>query len=107
MRCIEAGCSGIFRSGSEKGSSKPQAAALIAEYDSAPASFSLGRVLIRTGSLPVAAAMLLLVASNWDAIPRLVRVGLLLALIWRFISVLPSTSRARQACRRGLLCSAT
>ncbi|MBY3514324.1 DUF2157 domain-containing protein [Rhizobium laguerreae] len=58
------------------------AGALLAEYDSRPASFSLGRVLMALAAVLLAAAILLVVASNWEAIPRLVRVGGILALIW-------------------------
>lgn len=61
-----------------------QAMAMIADYDSRPTSFSLGRVLAVLAALLVAAAILLLVASNWDAIPRLVRVVGCLLLIWAF-----------------------
>ncbi|MGO7164521.1 DUF2157 domain-containing protein, partial [Rhizobium johnstonii] len=57
------------------------AGALLAEYDSRPASFSLGRVLMALAAVLLAAAILLVVASNWEAIPRLVRVGGILALI--------------------------
>ncbi|TCR92617.1 DUF2157 domain-containing protein [Rhizobium sp. BK376] len=62
----------------------PQASAIMAEYDSRPTSFSLGRVLSILAALLVAAAILLLVASNWELIPRPLRVGALLALIWAF-----------------------
>jgi uncharacterized membrane protein len=55
---------------------------LLAEYDTRPASFSLGRVLMGLAAVLLGAALLLLVASNWEYIPRLVRVGLMLALIW-------------------------
>jgi uncharacterized membrane protein len=55
---------------------------LLAEYDSRPASFSLGNVLMALAAILLAAALLLLVASNWEAIPRLVRVGVILGLIW-------------------------
>ena len=55
---------------------------LLAEYDGRPASFSLGRVLMALAAVLLGAALLLLVASNWEYIPRLVRVGLMLALIW-------------------------
>ncbi|MBB3134097.1 putative membrane protein [Rhizobium pisi] len=58
------------------------AGALLAEYDSRPASFSLGRVLVALAAVLLAAAILLVVASNWEAIPRLVRVGAILLLIW-------------------------
>lgn len=60
------------------------AEALLAEYDSRPASFSLSRVLMVLAALLVATAILLLVASNWEAIPRLVRVAGIIALIWAF-----------------------
>jgi uncharacterized membrane protein len=62
----------------------PQGVAIMADYDSRPASFSLGRVLSVLAALLVAAAILLLVASNWEAIPRLARVCLIVALIWAF-----------------------
>jgi uncharacterized membrane protein len=62
----------------------PQATAIMADYDSRPASFSLGRVLSILAALLVAAAILLLVASNWELIPRLVRVSFMIALIWAF-----------------------
>ena len=55
---------------------------LLAEYDARPASFSLGRVLMGLAAVLLGAALLLLVASNWEYIPRLVRVGLMLTLIW-------------------------
>ncbi|QSY96129.1 DUF2157 domain-containing protein [Rhizobium bangladeshense] len=58
------------------------AGALLAEYDSRPASFSLGRVLMALAAVLLAAAVLLVVASNWEAIPRLVRVVAILTLIW-------------------------
>src|SRR5882762_4977933 len=62
----------------------PQATAIMADYDSRPASFSLGRVLSVLAALLVAAAILLLVASNWEAIPRLARVCFIVLLIWAF-----------------------
>jgi uncharacterized membrane protein len=48
-----------------------------AEYDARPASFSLGNVLMILAAILLAAAILLVVASNWEAIPRLVRVCLI------------------------------
>lgn len=62
----------------------PQVAAMMADYDSRPSSFSLGRVLAVLAALLVAAAILLLVASNWEAIPRLVRLGVCVLLVWSF-----------------------
>ena len=62
----------------------PEATAelLLGEYDSRPASFSLGRVLMVLAAILLGAAVLLLVASNWEAIPRLMRVGAILIIIW-------------------------
>ncbi|MBY5657243.1 DUF2157 domain-containing protein [Rhizobium leguminosarum] len=72
------------------------AGALLAEYDSRPASFSLGRVLMALAAVLLAAAILLVVASNWEAIPRLVRVGGILALIW-FVHIAAARMLARGA----------
>jgi uncharacterized membrane protein len=46
-----------------------------------PGKFGLGAVLGVLGAVLLGAALLTLVASNWNAIPRLVRVGLILAVI--------------------------
>ncbi|MDL2406651.1 DUF2157 domain-containing protein [Rhizobium calliandrae] len=62
----------------------PAAAAILSEYDSRPASFSLGRVLAVMAALLVGAAILLFVASNWDQIPRIIRLFGLITLIWAF-----------------------
>ncbi|WP_184805428.1 DUF2157 domain-containing protein [Rhizobium leucaenae] len=62
----------------------PAAAAILSEYDSRPASFSLGRVLAVMAALLVGVAILLFVASNWEAIPRLIRLFGLTAMIWAF-----------------------
>ncbi|MBD9445691.1 MULTISPECIES: DUF2157 domain-containing protein [unclassified Rhizobium] len=58
------------------------AGALLEEYDARPASFSLGNVLMILAAILLGAAILLVVASNWEAIPRLVRVAVILAIIW-------------------------
>ncbi len=63
---------------------EPTARALLAELDARETSFSLGRVLLVIAALLVSAAILLVVASNWEEIPRIVRVGALVALIWIF-----------------------
>ncbi|QRM55382.1 DUF2157 domain-containing protein [Sinorhizobium sp. BG8] len=55
---------------------------LLAEYDARESSFSLGRVLMIIAALLVSAAALLLVAANWEAIPRTIRLGGIIALIW-------------------------
>jgi uncharacterized membrane protein len=62
----------------------PAASAILGEYDSRPASFSAGRVLTVMAALLVGAAILLFVASNWEEIPRIVRLLGLVALIWAF-----------------------
>lgn len=61
---------------------RPVADALLAELDSRESSFSLGKVLLIIAACLVSAAVLLLVASNWEAIPRVVRVVGIIALIW-------------------------
>ncbi|WLR94140.1 DUF2157 domain-containing protein [Shinella zoogloeoides] len=55
---------------------------LLKEYDSRESSFSLGRVLMIIAALLVSAALLLLIAANWDVIPRLVRLVGIVAIIW-------------------------
>ncbi|PDS31928.1 DUF2157 domain-containing protein [Rhizobium phaseoli] len=80
------------------------AGVLLAEYDSRPASFSLGRVLMALAAVLLAAAVLLVVASNWEAIPRLVRVGAILALIWAVhIAAARMLARGAAAAASGLL----
>ena len=60
------------------------AKAMLAEYDSRETVFSAGRVLLVLAAVLLSAVILLLVAANWEAIPRLVRVGGIVALIWAF-----------------------
>lgn len=93
----------------DKGLIQPaQATAILADYDSRPASFSLGRVLAVLAALLVAAAILLLVASNWEAIPRLLRVVGILALIWAFyLSGAVLTSRGEPSLAAAMLLLAT
>jgi uncharacterized membrane protein len=55
---------------------------LLKEYDSRPSSFSAGRVLMVVAAILFAAAVLLLVAANWDAIPRLARLVAIIGVIW-------------------------
>ncbi|RUM25192.1 DUF2157 domain-containing protein [Rhizobium vallis] len=83
---------------------KDTAGALLAEYDSRPASFSLGRVLMALAAVLLAAAILLVVASNWEDIPRLVRVGAILLLIWAVhIGAALMLARGATAVANGLL----
>lgn len=44
--------------------------------------FSLGAVLATLGGLLLGAAVIMLVAANWQEIPRLMRLGLIATLIW-------------------------
>ncbi|WP_455872897.1 DUF2157 domain-containing protein [Rhizobium yanglingense] len=77
---------------------------LLVEYDSRPASFSLGNVLMVLAAVLLGAAVLLLIASNWEAIPRLVRVGAILALIWAvYLGAALMFARGASAVASGLL----
>ena len=64
--------------------SRQQADAMLKEYDGRESSFSVGRVLMMIAACLIGAALLLLIASNWEAIPRPVRAGLLVFAIWFF-----------------------
>jgi uncharacterized membrane protein len=54
---------------------------LSAELDSRPGRFGLGAVLGVLGAVLLGAALLSLVAANWDSFPRLMRVGFILVII--------------------------
>lgn len=60
------------------------AAALLEEHDSRRSSFSIGGVLMILAAVLISASILLLIAANWEAIPRLTKVGGVVALIWIF-----------------------
>lgn len=60
----------------------PTAGRLLREYDSRERAFSVGRVLMIIAALLVSAALLLLVAANWEAIPRLARLIGIVGVIW-------------------------
>ncbi len=60
------------------------AKAMLAEYDARETVFSAGRVLLVLAAVLLSAAILLLVAANWEAIPRLLRVCGIVGLIWAF-----------------------
>jgi len=57
---------------------------LLADVDARRSAFSVGTVLVMLAAVLVAASVLLLVASNWQAIPRLTKVIGIVALIWVF-----------------------
>ncbi len=44
--------------------------------------FSLGSVLATLGGLLLGAAVIMLVAANWQEMPRLMRIGVIFVLIW-------------------------
>ncbi|KQV28043.1 hypothetical protein ASC97_06760 [Rhizobium sp. Root1203] len=78
--------------------------ALLKEYDARPASFSLGNVLTILAAILLTAAILLVVASNWETIPRLVRVCLIVALIWAaHLGAAAMLARGAIAAANGLL----
>lgn len=58
--------------------------ALVAELDTRGQSFSLGGVLMILAAVLLSAAILMLIAAGWEAIPRLVKVGGAFLLIWVF-----------------------
>lgn len=64
--------------------SQSSASAMLAEYDARESSFSVGRVLLALAALLLSASLLLLVAANWEALPRIARVAGVVVLIWLF-----------------------
>lgn len=58
------------------------ASRLNADLEKRATGFSLGAVLATLGGLLLGAAVIMLVAANWQDMPRLMRIGLVLALIW-------------------------
>ncbi len=58
------------------------AARLKADLERRSSGVSLGSVLAVLGGLLLGAAIIMLVAANWEAMPRLMRIGLMFALIW-------------------------
>ena len=71
---------------------QPLAAELLAEFDSRPQSFTVGRVLMMLAAVLVASALLLFIAANWDGMDRAIRSGLLIASIWIFHGAAAYTS---------------
>nr|WP_196108632.1 MULTISPECIES: DUF2157 domain-containing protein [unclassified Ochrobactrum] len=58
------------------------ASKLNADLEKRASVFSLGSVLATLGGLLLGAAVIMLVAANWQEIPRLMRIGLIFVLIW-------------------------
>ncbi len=88
--------------------SAPSAEAMLAEYDARESSFSVGRVLLTLAAVLLSAAVLLLVAANWETIPRIARVAGIGALIWIFyLSAALCLSRALNGIGAALLVMGT
>ena len=60
------------------------AKALLREYDGRETSFSAGRVLAIIAAVLLGLAILLFISANWEALPRIVRLTGLVAMIWAF-----------------------
>ncbi|MFQ0813013.1 hypothetical protein AVM02_15115 [Brucella anthropi] len=58
------------------------ASTLKADVEKRASVFSLGSVLATLGGLLLGAAVIMLVAANWQDMPRLMRIGLIFVLIW-------------------------
>lgn len=61
---------------------RDRAERLMAELDSRPSRFSVGGTLALLAATLVGAAILLIVATNWQDIPRTARLGSLVLLLW-------------------------
>ncbi|HEV7321973.1 MAG TPA: DUF2157 domain-containing protein [Ensifer sp.] len=74
-----------FKSWIDKGLLQESAArAMLSEYDGRESTFRAGRVLLILAALLLSASIFLLVAANWEALPRLARVAGIVALVWGF-----------------------
>lgn len=71
---------------------------LLEDVDSRGNRFSIGTVLSMFAALLIAASILMLVAANWDAIPRVIKVAGIVGLIWVFHAA-ALVARARGADR--------
>ncbi|MBC2773833.1 DUF2157 domain-containing protein [Rhizobium sp. AQ_MP] len=77
---------------------------LLADVDRRGAGFSIGSVLSMFAALLIAASLLMLIAANWELIPRLVKVVGIIALIWVFhIAALIARSRDADRIAAGAL----
>jgi uncharacterized membrane protein len=64
--------------------SEREAQAMLADHDAQASSFSVGSVLLVLSAVLLSASILLIVAANWQEIPRLVKVSVVIAFIWGF-----------------------
>lgn len=60
------------------------AQAILREYDGRQTSFSAGRVLTIIAAVLLGLAILLFISANWEALPRILRLVALVAMIWGF-----------------------
>ncbi|WP_337266929.1 DUF2157 domain-containing protein [Oryzifoliimicrobium ureilyticus] len=58
------------------------AKALLSEYDARQSSFSLGKVLAILAAVLIGVAVIILIAANWEAIPRPMRLIGIVAVLW-------------------------
>ncbi len=80
------------------------AKAILSEYDGRQTSFSAGRVLTIVAAVLLGLAILLFVSANWEAIPRIVRLLGLVAMIWAFyLGAASMLARGRSVLASGLL----
>ncbi|MBU2326023.1 MAG: DUF2157 domain-containing protein [Alphaproteobacteria bacterium] len=63
---------------------KATAARLLADVDRRRAGFSIGGILSMFAAVLIAASLLMLIAANWEVIPRITKVVGIIALIWIF-----------------------
>ncbi|MBP1849881.1 DUF2157 domain-containing protein [Rhizobium halophytocola] len=74
-----------FERWSELGLIEPaRAERLLEEYDSRENAFSIGAVLLVLAAILLSASLLLLIAAGWQDIPRSVKIGGIILLIWVF-----------------------
>ena len=60
------------------------AEAMLAEYDARKSAFSIGTVLTMLAAVLLSASIAMVIAANWETIPRLARIVAVLAMIWIF-----------------------
>lgn len=58
------------------------AEALVRDLDSRGSRLGIAQILLMLAAIFLSAALLLLVSANWEAVPRIVRLGVVVALIW-------------------------
>lgn len=63
---------------------KGTAGRLLEDVDRRGSSFSIGGILSMFAAVLIAASLLMLIAANWEAIPRITKVVGIIALIWVF-----------------------